>query len=181
MMCGFGTTSAEGPTGGASLVVVSVDVACVVAEIGAVADATRAGCVMVVVVAPNEPQPTARTRLEAPATTAVRRNAECRVRRGIVVYSLVQLALGRDESWRWWLSHEAVRVRISVPAAKDGATPRTMFVRRSENAQRQRSSTDEELSEKRSSPISGRTGFGISQVESDSKVWASRSAGTCGA
>ena len=74
---------------------VSVEVACVAAETGAVADATEAGCVMVVVVAPSEPQPTARARLEAPIASAVRRSAECRVRRGIVVYSLVHPALGR--------------------------------------------------------------------------------------
>src|ERR1700722_16233777 len=53
---------------------------------------------------------------------------------------------------------------ISRIRGKNSArTSRTMFVRRSENAQRQKSPTAHEPSENRSSPVNGVTAFGLSQ------------------
>jgi hypothetical protein len=39
-----------------------------------------------------------------------------------MLYSLVQPALGREERWMCWSSQDAVRVSISVPAAKEDAS-----------------------------------------------------------
>lgn len=64
------------------------------------------------------------------------------------------------------LSHASLNGEGSPTARAtrySASTPRTVFVRRSENAQRQKSSTDEGSLEKRSWPVNGRAGLGISQ------------------